>query len=286
MSAPISCGRFVGAAAVVLAALAAGGVASASDTTEPGTAPGCAEITGALDAVETFGYALATGDVDLAQRMLGILPDIAADAEAAAPDDIAETVETWLAPLPLIIAALENIDVSDPDAFEQAVSAIQTGNSDTARGEVSAWAEFNCGWASSLDTEVVAAPEPPGCEELDAAAAAEAAGIDVDVSDLDGSGDFNVPGFWTKSCSYGNGAMSLSTMSFNAVEDAEQFYADNLDVAAGVVLDTDTGSLPESTLVIETGVAVVSSVPTARHRQARPCRRCRSSCSMQRCPSP
>ena len=206
---------------------------------------------------------MATGDVDLAQRMLGILPDIAADAEAAAPDDIAETVETWLAPLPLIIAALENIDVSDPDAFEQAVSAIQTGNSDTARGEVSAWAEFNCGWTSSLDTEVVAAPEPPDCEELDAAAAAEAAEIDVDVSDLDGTGDLNVPGFWTKSCSYGNGAMSLSTMSFNAVEDAEQFYADNLDVAAAVVLDTDTGSLPESSLVIETGVAVDSSVPTS-----------------------
>ena len=87
-------------------------------------------------------------------------------------------------------------------------------------------------------------PTPPSrrtARTLDAAAAAEAAGIDVDVTDLDGSADVSLPGFWTKSCSYGNGAMSLSTLSFNAVEDAQQFYADNLDVSAGVVLDVAVG---------------------------------------------
>jgi hypothetical protein len=57
--------------------------------------------------------------------------------------------------------------------------------------------------------------------------------------------------------------MSLSTLSFNAVEDAQQFYADNLDAAAGVVLDVSLGSLPESSLVIQTGVTTgaASSVP-------------------------
>ncbi len=64
----------------------------------------------------------------------------------------------------------------------------------------------------------------------------------------------SLPGFWTKSCSYGNGAMSLSTLSFTSLEAGfEQFYADNLDVAGGVVLDVAVGSLPESSLVIRRG---------------------------------
>ena len=108
------------------------------------------------------------------------------------------------------------------------------------------------------------APEPPDCETLDAGAAAAAAGIDVDVTDLDGSADVSLPGFWTKSCSYGNGAMSLSTLSFTTLENAQQFYADNLDITQGVVLDVALGSLPESSLVIQTGVAVEvdGSVPS------------------------
>ena len=112
--------------------------------------------------------------------------------------------------------------------------------------------------------ELVEAAEPADCESLDAAAAAEAAGIDVDVTDLDGTADVNLPGFWTKSCSYGNGAMSLSTLSFNAIEDAQRFYADNLDAADGVVLDVALGSLPASSLVIQTGGAAGpgSSVPS------------------------
>ena len=58
--------------------------------------------------------------------------------------------------------------------------------------------------------------------------------------------------------------MSLSTLSFNTLEDAQQFYADNLDITQGVVLDVELGSLPESSLVIQTGVAVDvdSSVPS------------------------
>ena len=213
-----------------------------------------AEITLALDAVDAFGFAFATGDIDTARLLLTQLPEMGEEAVAAAPDDIAETVETWVAPLPLIVAALADVDPSDPDAFEQAVNAIDSRSSETARQEVQAWAEFNCGWTSALVAEQIEAPEPPECEVLDAGAAAEAAGIDVDVTDLDGSADVSLPGFWTKSCSYGNGAMSLSTLSFNTVEDAQRFYADNLELSDGVVLDVDLGSLPESSLVIQTGV--------------------------------
>ncbi len=161
--------------------------------------------------------------------LLTQLPEIGSEAAAAAPDDIAETVETWVAPFPLIVADLANIDPTDTDAFEQAVLAIDTRSSEVARQEVQAWAAFNCDWTSAVAVEQIEAPEPPDCEVLDAAAAAEAAGIDVDVTDLDGSADVSLPGFWTKSCSYGNGAMSLSTLSFNTVEDAERFYADSLD---------------------------------------------------------
>ena len=218
------------AIATAIVAASAGSAAAGEPATDPpADAPGCAEITLALDAVDAFGFAFATGDLDTVQLLLTQLPEIAAEAAAAAPDDIAETVETWVAPLPLIVAALADIDPSDSDAFEQAVTAIDTGSSETARQEVQAWAAFNCEWTSAVAVEQIEAPEPPDCEVLDAAAAAAAAGIDVDVTDLDGSADVSLPGFWTKSCSYGNGAMSLSTLSFNTVEDAQRFYADNLD---------------------------------------------------------
>jgi hypothetical protein len=252
-------------AAAALIPVAAG---SASATTEPAgeAAPGCAEITAALDTIEAFGLAFATGDVETMNAVLPVVPEISEVAVEAAPDDIAETVETWVAPFPRIALALADIDLSDPDAFEQAVAAIDTRGSDVARQEVEAWAEFNCGWTSSLDVEVVQAPEPADCEVLDAAAAAEAAGSDVDVDDFDGSSDVNLPGFWTKSCSYGNGAMSLSTLSFNSIEDAEQFYANNLVVADGGELLVDFGTLPDSSMAIRTGVADAagSTVPTER----------------------
>ena len=250
------------AVATAIVALSAGSVAAGSAATEPlAAAPGCPEITLALDAVDAFGFAFATGDIDTARLLLTELPEIGEEAVAAAPDDIAETVETWVAPLPLIVAAIAGVDPSDPDAFEQAVNAIDSRSSETARREVQAWAEFNCGWTSALVAEQIEAPEPPECEVLDASAAAQAAGIDVDVTDLDGSADVSLPGFWTKSCSYGNGAMSLSTLSFNTVEDAQRFYADNLELSDGVVLDVDLGSLPESSLVIQTGVTTGTSTP-------------------------
>jgi hypothetical protein len=255
-------------AAAATIAFATASAVAASGTTEPGgdAAPGCAEITAALDTIEAFGMAFVLGDVETMTAVLPVVPEVAQSAVDAAPDDISETVETWVAPFPRIALALAEIDLSDPDAFEQAVAAIDTRASDTARGEVEAWAEFNCGWTSSLDVEVVQAPEPEDCEVLDAVAAAEAAGSTVDVDDLDGSSDVNLPGFWTKSCSYGNGAMSLSTMSFNSIEDAERFYSTNLGAVDGVVLDVDLGSLPGSSLAIQTGVggAAGSSEPTER----------------------
>ena len=80
-------------------------------------------------------------------------------------------------------------------------------------------------------------------------------GVDVDTSDSDGTGDFSLPGFKTKSCSYGNGAMALSTLSFNDLDQVLDFYMDNAEV-----LDVDLGSLPASTLVTSVDGAVTVSV--------------------------
>ena len=63
--------------------------------------------------------------------------------------------------------------------------------------------------------------------------------------------------------------MSLSTLSFNSLENAQQFYADNLDITQGVVLDVALGSLPESSLVIQTGVAVDGRFQCAEHGPTR-----------------
>ena len=103
----------VAAVAIAVVAVSAGSAAARGAATEPPTeAPGCAEITLALDAVNAFGFALATGDIDTARLLITQLPEMGEEAVAAAPDDIAETVETWVAPLPLIVAALADVDPS------------------------------------------------------------------------------------------------------------------------------------------------------------------------------
>jgi len=80
-------------------------------------------------------------------------------------------------------------------------------------------------------------------------------------TDTDGQGDISLPGYWQKSCSYGNGTLTLSTISFNDLEAATQFFADNLvdpEGNPGEFIDVDLGGLPESTLV--TNVAGLTSV--------------------------
>lgn len=138
--------------------------------------------------------------------------------------------------------------------------------SSAAQVEVISWAEDNCGFEGiALDDAFADAPEPPSCDVLDAAAAAEAAGVDADVSDTDGSFDISLPGFWTKACSYGNGAISLATLSFNSLEEVQQFYEENLVTANAMIVEgVDLGTLPESTVITQSaGGAVMGSVPTA-----------------------
>jgi hypothetical protein len=256
-------------AATAIVGLAVGSTAAGSSTTEPpagsaATAPGCAEIGALLDTTVAMGNALVNEDAAALAASLAELGDVVDAAAAAAPAEIAAEIETLVATAEATVSSLEGVDLGDVEAVVAALEATQDEATAAAFTAIGEWAVENCGYAAPGTESLGEVAEPADCESLDAAAAAAAAGIDVNVSDLDGSADVNLPGLWTKSCSYGNGAMSLSTLSFAAVEDAKQFYADNLDAANGVVLDVPLGSLPASSLVIATGSAAGagSSVPS------------------------
>jgi hypothetical protein len=243
--------------------------ASATATTEPPAssagsgAAGCAEVGVLLDSYTIFVTAVFSGDAAATEVGLDELSEAVAAASGAAPDEISEEVGTLAPAVEATVTALEGVDLADTDAVLAVLETTESEATAEAFPMVIQWAVDNCGYVQA--DPFADAPEPPDCETLDAAAAAAAAGIDVDVTDLDGSADVSLPGFSTKSCSYGNGAMSLSTLSFTSLEDAQQFYADNLDVSAGVVLDVAVGALPESSLVIQTGVAPAAdgSVPAS-----------------------
>ena len=253
----------LGLLAFALGAASSAGVVSA--TTHPASsappgemAPGCAEIAALLDAADGISNAFFAEDGAAIGEIIATLPALGEAAAAAAPPEIAETVAVWVAPLPDLAAAAEGADFTDLEGVSDVFSSLPpTPESDDAEPEVRAWAESNCGWTSAFDDPFADAPEPQECEILDAAAAATAAGVDVDVADADGSGDFSLPGFWTKSCSYGNGAMSLSTISFNSIDQGIAFFADN--IGDGEFLDVDLGGLPPTSLVtVRDGLLVVT----------------------------
>lgn len=248
--------RSVAVLALILGAASSTGIASAttepvdpSSSAAPGElAPGCVEITALLDAADSLNTAFFAEDGAAIGETIATLPALGEAAAAAAPPEIAELVAAWVAPLPELAAATAGVDFTDLDgAFEVLSSLPPTPESDDADPEVRAWAESNCGWTSSFVDPFADPVEPPECETLDAAAAVAAAGVDIDIADSDGGGDIKLPGYWTKSCSYGNGAMSLGTISFTSIEQATAFFADN--IGDGEYLDVDLGSLPASSLV-------------------------------------
>jgi hypothetical protein len=131
-----------------------------------------------------------------------------------------------------------------------------------AGAAVEAYGAETCGIeraADAGDDPIADAPEPPECDVLDPSVAAAAAGLDVDVTDSDGGGDINLPGFATKSCSYGNGALTLSTLSFNDLDTLHHDFVANAEGAGGTVLDVPLTGLPASSLVTEVdGVVTVA----------------------------
>jgi hypothetical protein len=241
--------------AVVLAAGSAGATTEPPDGSAPAGGPGCAEVAALLDGATGLTAAIAGGDVDGAEAALAELPGLTDGAVEAAAPEIADEVATFAAGVVDVVSALEGADLSDPDEVFALLGSDEAA--DAAFNDLLAWATANCGYVvvDPFEEALADAPEPPECDTLDPAVAAEAAGLDVDVTDSDGSGDFNLPGFWTKSCSYGNGSLTISTLSFNSLDDAQDFYTSSLDSLTGAVLDVELGSLPDSTMVIATGLA-------------------------------
>jgi len=250
------------------AAATFGNAAAGTDTTEPtGTtgssaapadmAAGCAQIVALLDAQITIAAAYADEDHAAFGAGLDSLPGLAAAAQEAAPAEIADAVTAWAEPLAAFDAMFEGVDLTDIDAVTATLSSLPPNEGfSTAQTEVESWATDNCGWLNEIDDPFADAPEPQECDVLDPAVAAAAAGIEVDVTDSDGGGDINLGSLWQKSCSYGDGAMTISTISFTDIEQVAQFFADNLvdaDGNPGEFIDVDLGGLPASTLVANVG---------------------------------
>ncbi len=241
-------------------AVTAGAALATTDTTEPTgdsaapgeLAPGCAEIVGLLSA--QFGVATAYLSEDGAAlgALFAALPGQAAAAQATAPADVADAVTAWVEPLTEIQTILAGVDLGDFEAVTATLSSIPPNDAaDAAQADVESWATENCGWSNEFDP-FADAPEPPECDVLDAAVVVESADIEVDITDTDGQGDISLPGYWQKSCSYGNGALTLSTISFNDLDAATQFFADNLvdsEGNPGEFIVVDLGGLPASTIV-------------------------------------
>ena len=256
----------IGVLALVLAAATFAGVASA--TTEPAdpassaggdpSAPGCAEVTALLDSEDALANAFWTEDGEAFAAAIAVIPDQVTAAAAAAPPEIADALAVLEAEVPVILGGLEGVELTDLEAVVGAMSSVPPNpESDAADDEIREWAESTCAWESSAIDPFADSVEPQECEILDPAVAATAAGLDVDVADSDGGGDINLGGYWTKSCSYGNGAMSLSTISFNSIDQATQFFVDT--IGEGEFLDVNLGSLPASTLVtVQSGLIAVT----------------------------
>lgn len=261
-----------GGAAIALAVATMAGSAAATTEPPPPTSeaiadssaatdelaaqtPECADTVALLDAQFELFDAFFAEDGAAVEAVFESLAELAPAAQESAPPEISESVTLWVAPLADIEELFAGVDMTD---FEAVIAVLETIPEDEASNEaavaVEEWATENCGWSASFDDPFADAPEPPECDVLDveaAGAAAAAAGVDVDVTDSDGGADVSLPGFWTKSCSYGNGALTLSTISFNDMAEVAASYVDTAIDNGGAVLDVEVGSLPESTIVTE-----------------------------------
>lgn len=278
--------RTVPALALVLGALAACGgddddsaattdaataPPSAAATTTPASAAAttasgdgfCADLEALLSTSDDLAAAFVATNGPLVGELLGELPDLVAAARASAPDDIAAEVDTAASALDDAVAAFEGVDFEDPAQIQAALGQLTSDPVAAAAGAaVEAYGAETCGIEraeESGEDPLADAPEPPECDVLDPSVAAAAAGLDVDVSDSDGGGDINLPGFATKSCSYGNGALTLSTLSFNDLDSLLDDFVTNTESAGGTVLDVALAGLPASSLVTEVdGVVTVA----------------------------
>lgn len=189
-------------------------------------------------------------------------PELAAVAQASAPSDIADDVATITDSTTELVEALAAVDISDPAAVGAAFqdSAMMGGELSEASARVGDYARADCGFdpdAANVELEDSVMPEsaeaPDACSFVDPQLVADAAGLTVDVTDQDGGADVDLGVYATKSCSYGNGAMTISTVTYAGdVTGVAQAYVDTAEANDGSVIDdVDLGGLPASTLITE-----------------------------------
>jgi hypothetical protein len=186
--------------------------------------------------------------------------------EAGAPEEIADDVSVMAAAMGQMFDAMQGLDPSDPAAFADVVDPEVFGpEMQAAGGRIADYAREQCGFDPDElgrdDDLVTDAAEPPDpCTFVDPTVAATAAGLDVDVADGDGSGDIDLGSYHTRSCSYANGQLVISTFTFATGIDALRAdFVRNAERNGGEVLVADLGGLPSSTLIAEVmGVRTVT----------------------------
>ena len=178
--------------------------------------------------------------------------------QAGAPAEIADDVSVMVAALGQMFDALQGLDPSDPAAFADVVDPEVFGPEMQAAGErIADYAREECGFdpdeLGGDSNPLPDAAEPPDpCTFVDPAIAATAAGLDVDVTDSDGSGDIDLGSYHTKSCSYANGQLVVSTFTFaTGIDELRADFVRNAEQNDGEVLVADLGGLPSSTLIAE-----------------------------------
>ena len=238
------------------------GAEAAGEAPAAGGGDFCADIQALISVSTDITAALFEEDASALGEALDAYPEAAAAVEGSAPPELADDVTAVAGESGTIVAALEGVDLSDSAAVGDAFRAVEQRSPETeaAVDRVTEYARAECGFdpaAEGDDDAGSAMPEsaepPDACTFVDPQPVAAAAGVTVDVTDEDGGGDFDLGSFATKSCSYGNGGMTISTITYAGDLDGvrEDFVA-NVEANDGTVLtDVDLGTLPDSTLVTE-----------------------------------
>lgn len=204
-------------------------------------------------------------------------PELAEAVEASAPADLAADVATMTEATTEIIEALAAADLSAPGAAEAALVGVAATDPrvDEAAERLSAHARDECGFdpddvaEEAGDVAMPTSAEPPdACEFVDPQIVADAAGIEVNVADEDGGADIDLGVYATKGCSYGNGSLSISTITYaGGLDQVAQSFVDSAEDNGGrVVGGADLGGLPDSTLLTEVQgylLITVFEAPTA-----------------------
>jgi hypothetical protein len=258
--------------------------ADSNDATDSNDASGgdfCTDLEAVVDAGVELMTPLFGEDATSLQEVVDdaseTYPDLAASAQASAPDQVAEDVATITDNTTELVEALAAVDVSDPEAVGAAFqdSALMSGELSEASTRVGDYAKAECGFdpadaSTELEDSVLpqAAEAPDACSLVDPQIVADAGGVTLDVTDEDGGADVDLGAFATKSCSYGNGAMTISTVTFAGdVASIAQDYVDTAESNDGSVIDdVDLGDLPASTLITEVSgfrTITVFEAPTA-----------------------